>query len=287
MKCQRYVARCRLHWRSLPSWRILAVPDFWSENFEHRAVCLFLYPPPFFKGVLSFPPVRLFHAIAFSGGGEDTSTTSETDTLHIYLFPSGAAWGETAQPGERERARASDAWMEIASHPARFLVAPPICWTSARQWVDASDYSDSMIQHRCLPSGRADGGAPRGVNNLACWWWAVQGRSKVSWEAVLGPCLELQVVAQWVVSERGWSSERRGKGEDGFFWMTTRWGRTTTHETLRGEMDKTIAWDWRRDCTAGLLGPAWQITVKLKGEEMRKWWFGTKKAWRGALVKDN
>lgn len=68
IKCQRYVARFRLHSASRPSRRIFAVLDFWSETCEHIAVCLFLspsrsLPPPFSKKkkkVFFFFPPRVF-----------------------------------------------------------------------------------------------------------------------------------------------------------------------------------------------------------------------------------
>ncbi len=95
----------------------------------------------------------------------------------------------------------------------------------------------------------------------------------------------------WPVSW-AWSGQtdcfKRGreKNKHHFWWL--RGGGGQLHmKPWTQKMDKTIAWSRRGDCMVCVCVcfQAYLITVKLRGK-MRKWWCGTKKAWRGAGVRD-
>lgn len=135
-----------------------------------------------------------------------------------------------------------------------------------------------MFHGGCLTSERLARIILCSVNISACWWWTAQDWSKVSWEPVYGPCLELKWVTRLLKREREEKSiifDGSGVGEDDYKWKLG-------HK----KMDKTIAWSW---------GTAWCVCLcvslglldnsEVEGK-MRKWWCGTKKARRGAGVRD-
>lgn len=123
------------------------------------------------------------------------------------------------------------------------------------------------LHQGCLTSERLARITLCSVNISACWWWTAQDWSKVSWEPVYGPCLEL----------KKWARERNTLKKKGIifyfccccWWIRSGGGRLHMKQPWTQKMDKTIAWKQAERGNCMVCFRAYLITVKLKWR--KKW----------------
>lgn len=204
-----------------------AVPDFRSETCGHGSVLFFFF---FFVSFFFFVKI-----LCLSSGCILQRWYMVSDNLYILLLLQ--EWEKTVEPGDSVASctrvwtsyirriilnRAADAWMDICEPSSKISPFPKlvnVCW-----WKECSVglHYGFMFYGGCLTSERLARITPCSVNISACWWWTAQDWSKVSWEPVYGPCLELKWTSRLFERDtnRGKSVIFDGSGvwEDDYTW---------------------------------------------------------------------